>query len=230
MAESYFTGEIEIDNNILIDILEQCKLYTGTVRKTMLKKGRGVFPTKNQISATWGLTRRGQLYPTTNFREESPYYGWYYTKSYSDNPHLESVFKEYSDLHLPPRDKFFWSQVQINKNFFTPAHKDSANQGNSIIVGLGAYTGGELAINKNGKVKLNDIRNKPLKFNGSKYTHWTEPFKGERWSLVFYTHHSRSELKRLIKKNESEEDKHYKELEKKKTEAMQEILKNKDIE
>ena len=194
----YFTGNIEIDNEMLQDILESRNFYTGTNRKLMLKNGHGRYPKKDEISATFGLTRRGRLCPTNEYRDESPYYGWYYTKTYSENKDLLPIFQEYSDLHLPAN--FFWSQVQINKNFETPPHRDSPNQGSSIIVGLGEYSGGKLCINKNGKVFYNDIKNKPTKFNGAKYTHWTSKYNGTRWSLVFFTHHSKNELKKLEKK------------------------------
>ena len=195
---THLTGEIEIDNEILAEILEDRKLYTGTNRKLMLKNGRGYYPSKNTISATWGLTRRGRLCPTNEYRDESPYYGWYYTKTYSDNKDLKEIFQEYSDLHLPKN--FFWTQVQINKNFESPPHRDAPNQGSSVIVGFGDYSGGKLAINKNGKVFYKDIKNNPTKFNGASYTHWTTPYSGTRWSLVFFTHHKKSELKQLIKK------------------------------
>jgi hypothetical protein len=52
----------------------------------------------------------------------------------------------------------------------------------------------------NGKVFYKDIKNKPTKFNGAKYTHWTSAYSGTRWSLVFFTHHSKSELKKSRKK------------------------------
>ena len=53
----------------------------------------------------------------------------------------------------------------------------------SLIVGLGAYSGGELMVEG---VK-NDIRYKPLQFNGWTERHWTKPFLGERYSLVWFT-------------------------------------------
>jgi len=196
----YFTGEIEIDNEILQTILEGRNLYTGTNRKVMLKNGKGINCNKNMISATWGLTRRGRLCPTNEFRDESPYYGWYYTKTYSDNKDLKEVFEEYSDLHLPTG--FWWTQIQINKNFPIPPHRDAPNQGSSVIVGFGDYSGGKLCINKNGKVFYKDIKNKVTKFNGSNYSHWVSDFVGTRWSIVFFTHHSKRELKKLIKKKQ----------------------------
>ena len=90
----YFTGDIEIDNEILQNILETKKFHTGTNRRMMLKNGTGKYPTKDQISATFGLTRRGQLCPSNNYREESPYYGWYYTKNYSENLDLIPIFRD----------------------------------------------------------------------------------------------------------------------------------------
>ncbi len=226
--QQYFTGDIEIDNELMIEHLNNSTLYTGTNRKMMLKNGRGKLPTKDQISATWGLTRRGQLCPSNQFRIRSPYFGWYYTKTYSDNPQLKEIFEQYSDLHLP--SNFFWTQCQINRNFHTPPHKDGENQNSSIIVGLGDYQGGKLAINKNGKVFFKGIKNIPTKFNGAKYTHWTTPFSGERWSLVFFTHHKKSELKKLEKKEterlkEEEVEKNYKD----KSKKVLEII-NKQIE
>jgi hypothetical protein len=198
--DTKFTGNIEIDNEILQIILEDKHFYTGTKRKMMLKNGTGHYPKKGEISATFGYTRRGQLYPSNECREESPYYGWYYTKTYSENKDLIPIFQEYSDLHLPTN--FFWTQVQINRCFETPPHRDPANQGASVIVAFGDYTGGKLCINKNGKVYYKDIKNKPLKFNGAKWTHWTSPYSGTRWSLVFYSHHQKNELKKLIKKKQ----------------------------
>jgi len=215
----YFTGEIEIDNEILQDMLESKNFYTGTNRKLMLKQGHGRYPKKGELSATWGLTRRGRLCPTPDYREESPYYGWYYTKTYTENKDLKEVFEEYSDLHLP--NHFFWTQVQINRNFEIPPHRDPANQGSSVIVGLGDYTGGKLCINKNGKVFQKNIKNNVTKFNGADYTHWTSPYCGTRWSLVFFTHHKKSDLKRLIKKKKEQElEKHYDNLLKKKTDYI----------
>lgn len=193
----YFTGDIVVDNGIMADILSECKLYTGTDRKVYYKKHKDKYPTSKQISATWGYTRRGKM-SETKWREESDYYGYYQTKVMSDNPELERVFKEYSSKHLPKN--FFWSQVQINFNYDIPKHKDSANQGYSFIVGMGDYTGGRLMIDFSGFTKCVDIRDNPYIFNGSEYEHWVEPFEGDRWSLVFFTHHSKEQLAALKEK------------------------------
>ena len=52
-----------------------------------------------------------------------------------------------------------------------------------MIVGLGNYSGGELVVES----ETHDIRYKPLEFNGWTQRHYTKPFVGERYSLVFFT-------------------------------------------
>jgi hypothetical protein len=78
------------------------------------------------------------------------------------------------------------SHCAINANAaFTP-HVDSgqgAGQSLSMIVGLGDYTGGELCVED----AVHDIRYQPLEFDGWKLRHWTRPFSGERFSLVWFT-------------------------------------------
>ena len=85
--------------------------------------------------------------------------------------------------------KFKFSSIQFNKNHRSSKHTDSKNTGISYIIGLGDYTGGELIVyDKDGKNPVKkDIRNKFYKFDGSKFPHETAPFKGERYSLVFYS-------------------------------------------
>lgn len=78
------------------------------------------------------------------------------------------------------------SHCAINCNAqFTP-HVDSgrgSGQSLSTIVGLGDYKSGELVVE--GEVK--DICYQPLQFDGWKLRHWTRPFSGERFSLVWFT-------------------------------------------
>lgn len=78
------------------------------------------------------------------------------------------------------------SHCAINCNAeFTP-HVDSgrgAGQSLSMIVGLGDYFGGEIAV----EATIHDIRYRPVEFDGWKLRHWTLPFEGERFSLVWFT-------------------------------------------
>ena len=53
----------------------------------------------------------------------------------------------------------------------------------SMIYGLGDYTGGAICV----EGTASDIRYVPLEFDGWRQRHWTEPYEGERYSLVWFT-------------------------------------------
>lgn len=90
------------------------------------------------------------------------------------------------ETNQPRERRLASSHCAINSNAeFTP-HVDSgrgAGQSLSMIVGLGDYVGGELAV----EGPNYDIRYRPLEFDGWKLRHWTLPFAGERFSLVWFT-------------------------------------------
>lgn len=76
--------------------------------------------------------------------------------------------------------------VAINRRASFKPHTDAGaglGQSTSLIVGLGDYVGGELAV----EGEPIDIRYKPHSFNGWSQRHWTLPFEGERFSLVYFT-------------------------------------------
>mmetsp|Transcript_15656 Transcript_15656/g.32922 ORF Transcript_15656/g.32922 Transcript_15656/m.32922 type:complete len:930 (+) Transcript_15656:28-2817(+) len=78
------------------------------------------------------------------------------------------------------------STIAINRNAQFRPHTDNgagAGQSNSLIVGLGNYVGGELVVEGAKK----DIRYNAVEFDGWKERHWTMPFQGERYSLVWFT-------------------------------------------
>jgi len=78
------------------------------------------------------------------------------------------------------------STIAINRNAQFRPHVDSgagAGQSLSLIVGLGTYVGGELMV----EGEKHCIRYGSLQFNGWKERHWTLPFRGERFSLVWFT-------------------------------------------
>ena len=103
-------------------------------------------------------------------------------------PKYSKLFNESKKLMRLKDPKFKFNSIQFNKNHRCARHRDAKNTGVSYIVGLGDYTGGELTIfdeNEKNPVK-HDIKGKFYTFDGSKYPHETCPFKGERYSLVFY--------------------------------------------
>jgi hypothetical protein len=78
------------------------------------------------------------------------------------------------------------STIAINRNAQFRPHTDSgagAGQSSSLIVGFGTYSGGELMV----EGEKHDIRYKALEFDGWTERHWTMPFSGERYSLVWFT-------------------------------------------
>ena len=84
--------------------------------------------------------------------------------------------------HAP---RYAFHSVTINKNHASAKHVDRNNKGFSYIIGLGTYTGGELVFDSGPYKGSHNIRNKWLKFKGD-HPHWVKPFKGERYTLVFY--------------------------------------------
>ena len=175
----YFTGIWEADNAIMKEFLDDVEFYSGSERVKMYKMPKG----QDGGSMTYGTTWKSYLSPTKN-REKDLETGMSKTKVYSEYPELKEIFKEYSSIWF---NDFEWTQVQLNKNFKSPPHKDSKNIGESIIVGIGDYTGGELVIqdDKEKEIEVN-INLAPCMFNGSKYIHYTKDWTGDRYSLVFF--------------------------------------------
>lgn len=105
-------------------------------------------------------------------------------KSNASFPELMKAAFELEIALCPDREPS--STIAINRNAQFRPHVDvgaGAGQSTSLIVGLGDYIGGELMV----EGMSHDIRYKPLEFNGWKQRHWTMPFQGERYSLVWFT-------------------------------------------
>ena len=83
--------------------------------------------------------------------------------------------------HRPPS-----STIAINRHAQFSPHRDSgagSGQSKSLIVALGDFIGGEIAVEST----AHDIRYQPLEFDGWMERHYTLPFVGERYSLVWFT-------------------------------------------
>ena len=103
-----------------------------------------------------------------------------YTKKY---PFMMELFEEFIDSHYPG---FEFDSVYVNKNVKCKKHLDSKNVGESLLVGLGKYTGGQTVLYINGKERKFNIQNNSLIFNGTEIVHRSLPFSGIRYSLVFF--------------------------------------------
>ena len=103
-----------------------------------------------------------------------------YAKKY---PYMMELFKEFIDSHYPG---FKFNGIYVNKNVVCKKHLDSKNVGESLLVGLGDYTGGQSVLYINNKERKFHIKSQSLIFNGSEIEHRSLPFKGTRYSLVFF--------------------------------------------
>ena len=179
----YFTGEFQADLGILYELLEEVEFYSGNDRKRMLRHRND----GKMGSMTYGYTWKGLLrkYPDGSkwLRPAAPVKGMFLTKCMELYPHLKDVYEEFASLYFPD---FTFTHIQMNKNFPCPRHIDSKNVGESILVCLGDYTGGELQVEFDDKIVKIDNKNNMYRFNGSKYYHSVLPFEGVRYSLVFY--------------------------------------------
>ena len=103
-------------------------------------------------------------------------------------PKFKELFKqtnEWVNKVYPDIQKY--STIMYNGNNQCKKHIDGNNVGESIIIGMGDYTGGRLIVyDKEGKKNYIDINKKFVKFNGSNYYHEVEDWIGTRISLVFY--------------------------------------------
>ena len=93
------------------------------------------------------------------------------------------LFKKLKELISFYHPDFKYTTIQINKNILSPPHIDKNNVGKSYIIGLGDYQGGELNI----EGKKYNKKNRWKYFDGTK-GHWTEPFSGNRYSIIYFTH------------------------------------------
>ena len=173
----YFIGDWISDNVIMTSILDEIDFYSGTERKLMIK-----VPEKVGGSMLYGTTWRGYLSPTKN-RTKDEETGLYKTKVYDLHPELKDVFKEFAELYFP---EFVYTQVQMNKNFPCPPHKDKKNIGESVLCCFGNFTGGETCLYIDDKIVKINSQEQPQRFDGSKILHWVQPYKGTRYSLVFF--------------------------------------------
>jgi len=98
-------------------------------------------------------------------------------------------------------DDFGFTGININHNYAGKRHRDNGNEGPSAIKALGKFSGGKLNYfpkdaKKPGRCDVNDLDPKDsivadlskkwTLFNGNN-GHGVQPFKGNRFSLVFFT-------------------------------------------
>ena len=90
------------------------------------------------------------------------------------------------------------SRISINRDYAAKPHRDSRNEGPSVVAALGNFTGGELqcwhsdpghgpiARAARGPSRIYQPKNKAVLFNGNAL-HAVQPFQGNRFSIVLFT-------------------------------------------
>lgn len=105
-------------------------------------------------------------------------------------PKYNEIYKLASAIMKNYDPDFKFTSLQFNKNSQMLKHRDAKNVGESYIIGLGKYTGGDLIIydeiNDNKIIKKMSIKNKFKKFDGSRFPHEVAPFNGLRFSIVYF--------------------------------------------
>lgn len=162
------------DKEILSEIYEE--LEEITLPSTYQKTGgqghqvrTGSVKQKNARQSVFGYSNYKQKKQLSKF-----------TKKY---PYMMDLFEEFINSHYP---EFIFDSVYVNRNVVCKKHIDSKNIGESLLVGLGKYTGGQTVLYINGKERKFHIKSNSLVFNGSEIEHKSLPFVGTRYSLVFF--------------------------------------------
>jgi len=145
--------------------LENTKFPITNSRKNISQKGLEAF-------VLGDVNYRGQAFLDYKTRGPSKY-----NKKF---PELYKILKKLMNFYDPD---FTFTTIQVNKNILSPPHVDKNNVGPSYIIALGDFEGGKLVI----EGKEYNIKNRFKKFDGT-LGHWVTPFKGTRYSLVFFTH------------------------------------------
>jgi len=150
------------------DVLKQ-------LQKTKFPKNYSRKNVSNNINESFVLgdvNYRGQYFVGYKTRGESKY-----------NKIFPELYVLLKNLIKSCHPSFEYTTIQVNKNVECIPHIDKNNVGPSYIISLGDYEGGKLCV----EGKKYNIKNRWLFFDGTK-GHWVEPFNGERYSIVYFTH------------------------------------------
>lgn len=163
------------------DILDKIynKLEGITIPTTYRKGSKSGNFHSIKIGVTSQKNARQTLFGMTKYRGKKQQ-----SSSEKKYPYIMPLFKEFIDSHYP---EFKFKSVYVNKNTIAQKHLDALNTDNSLLVGFGQYTDGQTVLyTSTGKIEKFNIKSYSLIFNGSVIEHKSEPFKGTRYSLVFF--------------------------------------------
>lgn len=101
-------------------------------------------------------------------------------------PQLLKALIEFGNTVAPVGWRY--TTITLNHGVQARRHKDTSNVGRSIIIGIGDYTGGALRVWEEDDSSYQDLelRDRPAMFNGATRAHETQPFEGERYTIIYY--------------------------------------------
>jgi hypothetical protein len=101
-----------------------------------------------------------------------------------------------------------YETITVNHGVKAKKHKDTGNAGDSVIIGIGDFTGGDIKVwDENDKnPKEYNLKDQPLMFNGATHYHQTMPFKGDRYTFIFYRQKREGTSKGVTMKGKGECD------------------------
>ena len=179
---NYFTGDLDSDCFIMLDMISQIEYKSGCDRYKLCKtkKGDGSILYGNTWRAFLKYDEKGnKVYRPRDPNDTTKFL----SKAQELYPELLFAFQEFRDYHFP---EFDFTHVMMNKSYPVDWHFDKANVGESVVIAFGDFTGGSTQVIDDDGIRNLDTRHKPVKFDGSKIKHRVEPFEGERYALVFF--------------------------------------------
>jgi len=195
------------------EVLQRCRRIADGLAKTILEKANGEAISDSdmlQVLRAWGFRRndaRKNVLPQGKDWVHSDTLGLVRSRdgrvilggASRKHPYFTRLALAWLRGKWPRklRKDFPITSISVNSQYAARRHRDGSNAGPSLIRALGKFYGGRLrywpsdpggdveALRRKDAVTLN-IRNVPRTFDGN-FAHEVTAFKGERFSLVFFS-------------------------------------------
>jgi hypothetical protein len=172
-----------VSDEDIVEVLRAWPFKKNTTRLNVMQEGQ-----------TWVHSDTIGIIPTRDGR-------LLVTPATKDYPDFSRVINQYMRDHTPSdlgMDHFPFTSININKAYNGRLHRDGNNVGPSMLKAFGKFSGGELNYypNDDRATKLEDLPksdrivvdvNKNLILFDGRRGHEVNNFKGERYSLVYFT-------------------------------------------
>ena len=97
-------------------------------------------------------------------------------------PYLYKLLLEFGERYI----NHPFTSITVNDNYPCLPHRDKGNVGESTVIAFGDYVGGELVLHTEEGLIKHNIKLQPITRDFKAVTHSVAPFKGNRYSLVYY--------------------------------------------